>query len=625
MNSITKKLLAGVAAAATLLSGMAFAGGALADDAATEKMFTAEELAATQSITVTASDDTDISAKSLVAIPLAYYSSAQYITNDEGERVITGFDVMNVSESYGKAINEALNSAGIDTSTIADGATEATGAYDSKNPMAWVVQNLLDSTDSPWSGKLRDFLDALKNESVIASAAGKGTWAPTAEGSTNSQTVSGLQPGVYMIVDRTTSGQASIVMMNGTGIDGTTKLQGTKEGADAYTLGDVTYKIHGITVEKKIIKGENNDGEGNGDFIGDGDTSADEGYDNETSIGRKVTFQLETQSPNWTGYDTYYLALNDTLSKGLTFDPNSVKVTLGDTTLTKDVDYQVVTDGANPVDGTQSEETGKEYVGGSSFNVVFGQLTDGAFVQNIAKADSFPANAAGNEAKIVVTYDAWVNKDAVIGYPGNPNIAEVEYSHNPGQTDDHEKKDAEETRTYVGGFSMIKTDAKNNSLAGAEFQITQTDPITGKVNTLQFVKVDEKHYRLADHTETTGTTDTTDTIVSGTDGVLFIDGLDGTYTVTETKSPFNNPILPEFTIKVRVDKTQAGKYNVTIEKNDINGQVKTFADSKYVFTVRNARNLAEMPKTGAVWLCIYMVAGLLCVGGGLTLMRARKR
>lgn len=622
MNSITKKLLAGVAAAATLLSGMAFAGGALADDAATEKMFTAEELKATQSITVTASDDTDISDKTLVAIPLAYYSSAQYITNDEGERVITGFDVMNVSESYGEAINEALNSAGIDTSTIADGATDATGAYDSKNPMAWVVQNLLDSTDSPWSGKLRDFLDALKNESVIASAEGKGTWAPTAEGSTNSQTVSGLQPGVYMIVDRTTNGQASIVMMNGTGIDGTTKLQGTKDGADAYTLGDVTYKIHGITVEKKIIKGENNEGKGNGDFIGNGDTSADEGYDNETSIGRKVTFQLETQSPNWTGYDTYYLALNDTLSKGLTFDPNSVKVTLGDTTLTKDVDYQVVTDGANPVDSTQSEETGKEYVGGSSFNVVFGQLTDGAFVQNIAKAAAFPANAAGNEAKIVVTYDAWVNKDAVIGYPGNPNIAEVEYSHNPGKTDDHEKKDAKETRTYVGGFSMIKTDAKNNSLAGAEFQITQTDPITEKVNTLQFVKVDEKHYRLADHTETTGTTDT---IVSGAAGVLFIDGLDGTYTVTETKSPFNNPILPEFTIKVRVDKTQAGKYKVEIVKGDINGQVETFADSEYDFTVRNARNLAEMPKTGAVWLCIYMVAGLLCVGGGLTLMRARKR
>lgn len=613
MNSITKKLLAGVAAAATLLSGMAFAGSAVADETVTETLFTAEELAATQSITVTASDNTDISAKTLVAIPLAYYSSAQYIINDDGERVISGFDVKDVSVALNKAVKSALDKCEIDTS----GTVGSSGKY-----MAWVVQNLLDSTDSPWSGKLRNFLDALKNETAIVNHSGTGTWAATTEGSKTSQTVSGLQPGVYMIVDRTESAQASIVMMNGTGINGVTKLQGTEEGATAYTLGDVTYKIHGITVEKKIIKGKNNDGKGNGDFIGNGDTSADEGYDNETSIGRKVTFQLETKSPNWTGYDTYYLALNDTLSKGLTFDPDSVKVTLGGTTLTKDEDYQVVTgDDANPVDGTQGD-TGAEYVDGSSFNIVFGQLVDGKFVKSIANAETFPVKASGEEAEIVVTYDAWVNKNAVIGYPGNPNIVEVEYSHNPGQSDEHKKVNAEETRTYVSGFSMVKTDMGGSGLADAEFKITQKDPITEEVNTLQFVKVDSKHYRLADHTETTGTTDT---IVTDSDGVLFIEGLDGEYTVTETKSPFNNPILPEFSIKITADKTQGGKYRADIIKEDANGMVERLFNHDYLFQVRNARNLAEMPKTGAAWLCIYMVAGLLCVGGGLTLMRVRKR
>ncbi len=612
MNSITKKLLAGVAAAATLLSGMAFAGGAIADDTVTETMFTADELAVTQSITVNASDETDISAKTLVAIPLAYYSSAQYIINDEDDRVITGFDVTDVSKSYSNAIGNALKTAGFEPTDT------GTGKY-----MAWVVQNLSGSANDPWSGDLRKFLDALKNESAIANATGTGTWAPTTEGSTNSQTVSGLKPGVYMIVDRTDDGQASIAMMNGTGIYGVTKLQGTQDGATAYTLGDVTYKIHGITVDKKIIKGENNDGKGNGDFIGNGDTSADEGYDNETSIGRKVTFQLETQSPNWTGYDTYYLALNDTLSKGLTFDPDSVKVTLGNAVLTKDKDYRVVTgDGAHPVDGTQDQDTGKEYDGGSSFNIVFGQLVNGTFKDSIANADNFPANASGDEAEIVVTYDAWVNKNAVIGYPGNPNIVEVEYSHNPSQAGDHKKIDASETRTYVSGFSMVKTDMGDSSLEGAEFQITQKDPITEEVNTLQFVKVDAKHYRLADNTETTGTTDT---IVTDSDGVLFIEGLDGEYTITETKSPFNNPIMPKFSIKITADKTVGGKYKAEITEADANGMVERLFGHDYIFRVRNARNLAEMPKTGAAWLCIYMVAGLLCVGGGLTLMRARKR
>ncbi len=616
MKFPTKKLLAGVAAAATLLSGMAFAGGAIAeetDETVTETMFTDEELAVTQSITVTASNNTDISAKTLVAIPLAYYSSAQYITyDDNGEHVISGFDVESVSSDYDTAIGNALEAVGVMDQVAAEIGTS--GKY-----MAWVVQNLLNSTDSPWAGTLRDFLDALKNESAITGAAGVGTWAPTADGITNSQTVSGLKPGVYMIVDRTAKGQASIVMMNGTGINGVTKLQGTEEDAETYTLGDVTYKIHGISVNNKIIKGENNGGRGNGDFIGDDATSATEGYDNETSIGRKVTFQLKTKCPNWTGYDAYYLSLNDTLSRGLTFDPDSVKVTVRGTELTKGKDYQVVTDGATAV--TQDKETSKEYAGGSSFNVVFGQLVDGAFVQSIAGAAAFPVAAEGSEADIVVTYDAWVDKDAVIGYPGNPNIVEVEYSHNPGHVDEHKKVVADSaTRTYVSGFAIVKTDMQENSLAGAEFRITQKDPITEAVNTLQFVKVDETHYRLADHTETTGTTNT---IVSGTNGLLFIEGLDGGYTITETKSPFDNPILPEFSIKVTAYKAQDGKYQAAFTAEDANGMVSL--DDIYIFRVRNARNLTEMPKTGAVWLCIYMVAGLLCVGGGMTLMRARKR
>ncbi len=162
MKFPTKKLLAGVAAAATLLSGMAFAGGAIADETVTE--FTAEELAVTQSITVTASNDTDISAKTLVAIPLAYYSSARYVTYGDGEREISGFDVESVSASYDAAIGNALEAAGIDMEQVA----EEIGT--SGNYMVWVVQNLLDSTDSPWSGQLRLFLDALKNESAIAGA-----------------------------------------------------------------------------------------------------------------------------------------------------------------------------------------------------------------------------------------------------------------------------------------------------------------------------------------------------------------------------------------------------------------------------------------------------------------------
>ncbi len=142
MKFPTKKLLAGVAAAATLLSGMAFAGGAIADDTVTETMFTAEELAVTQSITVTASNDTDISAKTLVAIPLAYYSSARYVTYGD-IRVISGFDVESVSSSYDAAIGKALEASHVNMEQV------AAEIGTSGNYMVWVVQNLLDFHRQP--------------------------------------------------------------------------------------------------------------------------------------------------------------------------------------------------------------------------------------------------------------------------------------------------------------------------------------------------------------------------------------------------------------------------------------------------------------------------------------------
>ena len=54
-----------------------------------------------------------------------------------------------------------------------------------------------------------------------------------------------------------------------------------------------------------------------------------------------------------TGYTKYYFVVNDTLSKGLSFN-GDVTITLGDTTLTKDTDYAVTA--TEHADGTTSVE-----------------------------------------------------------------------------------------------------------------------------------------------------------------------------------------------------------------------------------------------------------------------------
>lgn len=130
----TKNLLkATVAALVAGAMGLAGVGSAMADTT----RVSAEDLAKAQTLTVTANED--ISNRTLRAVPLAYYSYAQ----TDGTN-ITGFDLIDAGKNT--AIADALKKAGIDTSKKSQ---TAGYDYNASNPMVWVVQNLLDSENSP--------------------------------------------------------------------------------------------------------------------------------------------------------------------------------------------------------------------------------------------------------------------------------------------------------------------------------------------------------------------------------------------------------------------------------------------------------------------------------------------
>ncbi len=579
MTMNLKHIMAGVAAVATLLSGMAVTGSAMADDTRIDASKLGEN--ASQTLTVTANED--ISNRTLKAVPLAYYSYAQ----TDGTN-ITGFDLIDAGKA--NAIDAAITAANVKNKTNESG-------YDSSNPMVWVVQNLLDSENSPWSGQLRNFLDQLKNEDAVtgknntdnnATEFTKGSGTDDAK---KKQTAS-VRPGVYAVVDTTTTGQASIVMFNGTGIDGKTTL---KNGNKTYTLGTVSYKVHDTTVTKKITSAE------------DG-TVGNEGASAETSIGKKVGFEMTSKVPNWTGYDKYYFAINDTYSKGLTFDTAkaNVVVTVNNQTLTADKDYKVTT-------------TDRDAQGNATFTILFAPTTgDTETSSDIVKMkDKFPVGA-----DVKVTYDMTVNKDAVAG-TADTNKSEVEYSHNPNTVTDHAKTPGDTTKVHVGRFTLTKTDADNQPLAGAEFKVYED----GQNDPVKFVKSEDGlTYRKADLTETTGTTDTI-TSVSTNKGVITLTGLDGKYTVKETKSPFGSvTILPQFTLTIKVEQTQestVGTSSLSQFGQDTNKLASENTDNKGV-TVINARNLLDMPKTGATWLCIFGAMTVLLAGGAFLLLRKGK-
>lgn len=327
------------------------------------------------------------------AVPLALYTYASVDnknTADKTDDVITAYDVTS-TQQMAAAIDASLKAAGIDTSTTGPSGLK----YDASNPVPWLVDNVLDSKDSPWAGKLRDFFDQLKHTDAFKAAIDSGTLL-TVNGS---KATANVTPGVYAIVDTTNSGRASIISMNGTGIDGITKLKGTAVDSPAYTLGTVDYKAHDTSVNKQII--ETNPSNGGGDVWHDSVIA-------DVAVGDTISFELSSTVPNWTGYDKYYFALNDTYSKGLTLDESSVRAQIKDgagrwNDLMKGTTWDIT----NKADG--------------KFTVRFGN----------SSGDIIPSkNIFAVDSDVRVTYNMKLDKDAA-SFKSETNTVEVEYSRNP--------------------------------------------------------------------------------------------------------------------------------------------------------------------------------------------------
>ena len=184
------------------------------------------------------------------------------------------------------------------------------------------------------------------------------------------------------------------------------------------------------------------------------DSTGNYGDHNDADIGQKVNFRTTI---NVVDGDPKNYVLHDTMSAGLTFDPASVAVTIGERTLAKNTDYTLVT--SNLTDGC-------------TFEV---QFKDGVLKPNDA---------------VEVAYSAEVNEYAVIGGTGNDNKTQLKYGEDKGTEWD-------ETHTYVWQFDVFKYAKKDKEeipLAGAQFVLYKT------VN-------DEKFYAQVANGKITGWTD----------------------------------------------------------------------------------------------------------------------
>lgn len=296
-------------------------------------------------------------------------------------------------------------------------------------------------------------------------------------------------------------------------------------------------------------------------------------------IGDYIPFRLQgTVSKDFDSYKTYYYAFHDVEEAGLTFDPSSVKVFVGDENgkLIPDTDYKVFTKKA----GTTSDTD-------CTFEIVFDDLK---------KVTSVTANST-----ITVTYKSQLNDNAVLGAHGNVNKAQLEYSNNPrGNGTGTTPWDNVIVFTYK--VVVNKVDQDIHRLEGAEFTLTKK--INGADDFVQTMTID-----------------------AGNKALFTLSGLDdGEYTLTETVTPANyNTISPiTFTVnaahEIEWDSISTRDNVLTSLSGDKKVGEITFSVDKTAGTLTTnvINNIGTtLPGTGGIGTTIFYV-----IGGGLMVAAA---
>ena len=297
-------------------------------------------------------------------------------------------------------------------------------------------------------------------------------------------------------------------------------------------------------------------------------------------VGQTVTYTITGQVPDMTGYSNYVYKIHDTLTNGLDF-------------VTNEAGNVVVT----------------VKIGETTYNDVVGAISkDNARNMTIDLSEKVKTAATG--AKIEVTYQAKVNKNAVVE---TKNSATLEYSNKPG-TDATGTTKPSEVVTPTYPLDVKKTDTKDTMLAGAHFKLyaSTTDGNIDKNTVIKVTKdvenTDGKYTYAADQSAA-DTIDEMVTVASEIDGNynLHINGLAaGIYYLEETQAPdgYNKLSAP---VKVTIKKTSDTEWTITKDNNET-------PETDKIIDIENSTG-SLLPSTGGRGAIAFAVIAALLVFG----------
>lgn len=334
---------------------------------------------------------------------------------------------------------------------------------------------------------------------------------------------------------------------------------------------DITTKESVPTLEKKVQ--EKNDST---DVTTDWQDGAD--YD----LGDKVPFKLTGTLPsNYDNYKTYYYAFHDTMSKGLTFNADSVVVKV-DNNIIDPSNYSVITTGLD-------KET---------FKIEFKDL------KKITGA------TVTSSSKITVLYNATLNSNALTTVDGNENTAHLEYGNDPyyagssnGSNGPTSSTPEDTVIVFTHKIIINKIDGDGNKLEGAGFTLYKK--IKG-----EYVQVREE--------------------IKGVTTFEFTHLDAGDYKIVETTVPdgYNKAKDIEFTITAEYSVDLDDPIGFTLAIDGKNG--KDFfitQEGRDVYATINIKNLKGiiLPNTGGIGTVLFYIVGIILMAGSLITIIARRR
>ena len=293
----------------------------------------------------------------------------------------------------------------------------------------------------------------------------------------------------------------------------------------------------------------------------------------DVEVGQTVNYTITSKVPDYTGFAAYTYTVEDTMSKGLTFNQD-VKVMVNGEDVTKD--------------GNQCHLAYNAGLDPNSFTMTI-----------LILENQYPIGA-----KIEITYSAVVNEDAIAKTATNKAI--LHYTNDPSNTDKLTHRPPVIVNVYSSKIVIDKyeTGNENKKLPGAEFALYKEVTPEGAA---EATKMYYKWNGTGKKVEWVNTIDDATKVTTDANGAATFGGLaDDTYYLVETKAP-------------------AG-YNQLTEAKEVTVAGSITDTAKLSVTAKVANNTGTLlPSTGGMGTTVFYVLGAALVLGAVVLLVTKKR